>query len=36
MTGAPVLVVDDDPKIVTLVCTYLERHKSWSERARGR
>src|SRR5437667_3733534 len=25
MTAAPVLVVDDDPKIVTLVRTYLER-----------
>src|SRR5260370_18728839 len=25
MTAAPILVVDDDPKIVTLVRTYLER-----------
>src|SRR5436190_24292676 len=25
MTAAPVLVVDDDPKIITLVRTYLER-----------
>src|ERR1700730_10400177 len=25
MTGSPILVVDDDPKIVTLVRTYLER-----------
>ena len=25
MNVAPVLVVDDDPKIVTLVRTYLER-----------
>jgi CheY-like chemotaxis protein len=25
MTASPILVVDDDPKIVTLVRTYLER-----------
>src|SRR6184192_3173128 len=27
MTAAPILVVDDDPKIVTLVRTYLERER---------